>query len=326
MIEFDERQVPEGAGAERLDKVVARLFAVSRGRAMDWIAEGRVRIDGKRAPKGAPVQAGAKISVERPPPDQPVPQPELAIRIVHADQHVVVADKPAGMPSHPLKPGETGTAANALVGRFPELAELWPQLREGPVTPQHREGGVTVPQLREGGLVHRLDTDTSGLLLAARTLPAYAMLRAQFTARTVEKGYLALAAGEIHAGGEIALPLAHDPKDARRMMAISDPEYAEAHAARPAVTRFQPRERRAGFTLLEIEIPTGVMHQIRAHLAFIGHALAGDELYGGPPLTGLDRHFLHAARLAFAHPDGSRAKFESPLPPDLAAALAQLES
>lgn len=305
MTAVDERQVPEGAPPDRLDKVVARLFSVSRGRAMDWIAEGRVRIDGKRAPKGAQVAAGAKICVERPPPDQPAPQPELAIRIVHADQHLVVADKPAGMPSHPLKPGETGTAANALVGRFPELAQVG-------------------PQLREGGLVHRLDTDTSGLLLAARTEAAYAMLRAQFTARTVDKGYLALAAGELHAGGEIALPLAHDPKDARRMMAISDPEYAEAHAARPAVTRFLPVERRGGFTLLEIEIPTGVMHQIRAHLAFIGHPLAGDELYGGPILAGLDRHFLHAARLAFAHPDGSRARFESALPPDLSAALAGL--
>ena len=314
MIELDERQVPEGASADRLDKVVARLFGVSRGRAMDWIADGRVRIDGKRAPKGAPVQAGAKISVEKPPPDQPAPQPELAIRIVHADQHVIVADKPAGMPSHPLKPGETGTAANALVGRFPELAELWQQQREG----------LAAPQLREGGLVHRLDTDTSGLLLAARTPAAYALLRAQFTARTVEKGYLALVAGEIHAGGEIALPLAHDPKDARRMTAISDPDYAAEHAARPAVTRFQPLERRGGFTLLEIEIPTGVMHQIRAHLAFIGHPLVGDELYGGPLLAGLGRHFLHAARLAFAHPDGSRAKYESPLPADLSAALAQL--
>jgi 23S rRNA pseudouridine1911/1915/1917 synthase len=303
--ELDERQVPADAAAERLDKVVAKLFGVSRGRAMDWIAEGRVRIDGRRAPKGAPVQAGARISVERPPPDQPAPQPELAIRIVHADQHVIVADKPAGMPAHPLKPGETGTAANALVGRFPELAEVG-------------------PQRREGGLVHRLDSDTSGLLLAARTDAAYAMLRAQFTARSVEKGYLALAAGELHAGGEIALPLAHDPRDARRMMAISDPEYAEAHAARPAVTRFAPLELRGGFTLLEVEIPTGVMHQIRAHLAFIGHALAGDALYGGPPLPGLDRHFLHAARLAFAHPDGSRARYESPLPPELAAALAQL--
>ena len=281
---------------------MARLFGVSRGRAMDWIAEGRVRIDGKRAPKGAPVSPGARISVDRPPPDQPVPQPDLPIRIVHADAFVVVADKPAGMPSHPLKPGEKGTAANALVGRFPELASVG-------------------PQLREGGLVHRLDTDTSGLLLAARTEAAYAMLRAQFTARSVEKGYLALAQGEIHAGGEIALPLAHDGP---RMTAISDPEYAEAHGARPAVTRFTPVERRGGFTLLEIEIPTGVMHQIRAHLAFIGHPLAGDALYGGPLLQGLDRHFLHAARLAFAHPDGSRARYESALPADLTAAFGTL--
>ena len=105
------------------------------------------------------------------------------------------------------------------------------------------------------------------------------------------------------------------------MVAISEPAYAEEHGARNAVTRFEPLERRAGFTLLEVEIPTGVMHQIRAHLAFIGHPLAGDALYGGPALEGLSRHFLHAARLAFAHPDGSRPRFESGLPPDLSAAL-----
>ena len=169
--------------------------------------------------------------------------------------------------------------------------------------------------------MHRLDTDTSGLLLAARTDAAHAMLRAQFSARTVEKGYLALVAGEIHAGGEIALPLLHDPRDSRRMQAASDPAYAEEHGARPAVTRFEPVERRGGFTLLEVEIPTGVMHQIRAHLAFIGHPLAGDALYGGPDLPGLSRHFLHASRLAFAHPDGSRVRYESPLPAELEAAL-----
>lgn len=293
------------AEPERLDKAVAKLFGVSRQRAMEWIAEGRVRVDGRRAAKGAPVQPGARISVEKPPPDQPAPQPDLPIRIVHADAQVVVADKPAGMPSHPLKPGEKGTAANALVGRFPELAGIG-------------------PSPREGGLVHRLDTDTSGLLLAARTEAAHAMLRGQFAARTVEKGYLALVAGELHAGGEIALPLLHDPRDPRRMLAASDPDYALEHGARPAITTFTPRERRSGFTLLEVEIATGVMHQIRAHLSFIGHPLAGDALYGGPELPGLSRHFLHAARLGFAHPDGSRARHESPLPEDLDAALGKL--
>jgi 23S rRNA pseudouridine1911/1915/1917 synthase len=224
---------------------------------------------------------------------------------VHADAHVVVLDKPPGMPSHPLKPGETGTAANALVGRFPEMAAIG-------------------PSAREGGLVHRLDTDTSGLLLAARTAPAHAMLRAQFAARTVEKGYLALVRGELHAGGEIDVPLAHDPHDARKVRAASDPEWAEAHEARPAVTRFTPLERRAGFTLVDVEIATGVLHQIRAHLAFIGHPLAGDALYGGPVLSGLSRHFLHAARLAFTHPDGNRPRFDSPLPTDLAGVLGSL--
>lgn len=294
----DERVVPPDAPPDRLDRALARAFAVSRGRAMEWIAEDRVRVDGRRAAKGLPVGPGARLTVRVPPPDAPAPQPELAIRIVHADAHVVVADKPAGMPSHPLRPGETGTAANALVGRFPELSQVG-------------------PSPREGGLVHRLDTDTSGLLLAARTAAAHALLRAQFTARSVEKGYLALAAGEIHASGEVDLPLAHDPHDARKVRAASDPEYAALHGARPALTRFAPLERRGGFTLLEVEIATGVLHQIRAHLAFIGHPLAGDALYGGPDLPGLRRHFLHAARLSFAHPDGSRPRLESPLPADL---------
>jgi 23S rRNA pseudouridine1911/1915/1917 synthase len=106
--------------------------------------------------------------------------------------------------------------------------------------------------------------------------------------------------------------------------AASDPEWAAQHGARPALTRFQPVERRGGFTLLDVEIATGVLHQIRAHLAFIGHPLAGDALYGGPPLAGLERHFLHAARLAFTHPDGGRPRFQSPLPADLAALLASL--
>src|SRR5204863_4643015 len=208
--ELDERSVPADALVERLDKAVAKLFGVSRGRAMEWIAEGRVRIDGRRAPKGAPVQPGARICIERPPPHQPAPEPLLPIRIVHADAHLIVADKPAGMPSHPLKPAERGTAANALVGRFPELAQVG-------------------PAAREGGLVHRLDADTSGLLLAARTTTAHAMLRAQFTARTVEKGYLALVSGELHAGGEIDVPLAHDPHDPRKVRPASDAEWAEAH-------------------------------------------------------------------------------------------------
>src|SRR5437868_7325997 len=221
-VELDERLVPGGAPAERLDKVVAGLFGVSRARAREWIAEGRVRVDGRRTPKGFTVPQGARVSVERPPPDQPAPQPELPIRIVHADASLVVADKPAGMPSHPLKPGEKGTAANALVGRFPELAQVG-------------------PSAREGGLVHRLDSDTSGLLLAARTEAAHAMLRAQFTARTVEKGYLALVAGELHAGGEVDVPLAHDPHDSRKVRAASDPDWAEAHGARP-----RSEERRVG--------------------------------------------------------------------------------
>src|SRR5262249_36837839 len=303
--EVEERTVPGGAPPDRLDRALARLFGVGRGRAREWSAGAGGRVDGRRARKGLQAGPGARVSVRSPPPDAPAPQPELPLRIVHADAHLVVADKPAGMPSHPLKPGETGTAANALVGRFPELARVG-------------------PSAREGGLVHRLDSDTSGLLLAARTDAAHALLRAQFAGRTVEKGYLALVAGELHAGGEIDVALAHDPRDSRKVRAASDPEWAQAHGARPASTRFAPVARRGGFTLLDVGIPTAVLHQIPAHRAFTGHPLAGDVLYGGPGLPGLSRHFLHANRLAFAHPDGGRPRFESPLPDDLASAMDEL--
>jgi len=167
----------------------------------------------------------------------------------------------------------------------------------------------------------------SGFLITRLLLEEHirtgAIGRAHFYRRRIARlfpGYLALVAGEIHAGGEIALPLLHDPHDARKVRAASDPEWAEAHGARPAATRFTPVERRGGFTLVEVEIATGVLHQIRAHLAFIGHPLAGDALYGGPQLPGLSRHFLHAARLAFAHPDGTRPR-RRPLRPLRHAAL-----
>ena len=127
------------------------------------------------------------------------------------------------------------------------------------------------------------------------------------------------------ASGEIALPLAHDPHDVRKVRAAGDPEWGEMHGARPAVTRYASLERRAGFTLLEVQIPTGVLRQIRAHLAFLGHPLAGDALYGGPEVPGLARHFLHAARLSFTHPDGRKVTLASNLPSDLAEAFAALK-
>lgn len=305
MPEGVELTVPEGA-SERLDKWLAHALGVPRRKVMDAIAAGRVRVDGRRARKGDPVRPGARI-VAALEDEAPVPEPDLAIPILYADDALIVADKPAGMPTHPLEPGERGTAANALVARFPEMLAVG-------------------PDRRAPGIAHRLDTLTSGLLLAARTNEAWANLRQAFSQRSIRKRYLALAAGTIDVPGECTVPLAHEPRDARRMRACPDRVEADKLDARPALTTFTPLRRFPGFSLLEVEIPTGVMHQIRAHLAHLGHPVAGDSLYGGPPAPpGMERFFLHAAGLMLAHPaTGLPASFESPLPAELERWLASL--
>ena len=293
----------------RLDRALAACLGVSRRRAMELVERDRVRVEGRRAPKGADVPPGSRLVVRMPPPESPAPQPSLPLAILYADAAVVVADKPAGMPSHPLEPGELGTVANVLVARFPDLAAA---------------GGPP----REAGLVHRLDVDTSGCLLAARTSAARENLRAQFDSHNVEKIYLALVVGELRDEGEVSAPIAHDPDDPRRVRVATDPDWASEHRARPAQSFYAPVEWVGGppaYTLVRVRIPTGVLHQIRAHLAHVGHPVAGDALYGGPRVPGLKRHFLHAASIAFDHPTtGERVCFESPLPPDLRDALARL--
>src|SRR5262249_8943912 len=190
--------------------------------------------------------------------------------------------------THPLAPGERGTAANALVARFPELA------------------GVGPP--REGGAVHRLDAGTSGLLCFARTPAAYDALRAAFRAGAVEKEYLALCLGDPPQDGGCAPPSGRGGAGARRARVFVDPRAARAHAAPPAETRFAVATRyRSGLALLRVQARTGRMHQVRVHLAHLGFPLAGDRLYQGPDdtardPTGLARPFLHAARLVLPHP------------------------
>jgi 23S rRNA pseudouridine1911/1915/1917 synthase len=275
-------------------------MGLSRRRATALIEEGRVRVNGRRARKGAPVPAGGRVEVFAQASLSPVPEPDLALEVVRADALFVVACKPALWPTHPLRPLERGTAANALVARFPDL--------------------VGVGEERAPGLVHRLDTGTSGLLLAARTAGAFANLRAQFTARTVVKEYLALVHGEVRGPLDLALPIGHDPKDPARMQAGDG-----VPRARAAETRVFPVRAGAGWSLVRCAIPTGVRHQIRVHLAAAGHPVAGDALYGGVAgELGLapGRHALHAAALEFAHPGtGERVRCEAPVPEDFAAAL-----
>jgi 23S rRNA pseudouridine1911/1915/1917 synthase len=302
--------VPEGTTG-RLDVFLARRTGVSRRRVREWIRSGAVTVNDARTAKGRGVQPGDRIRVA----DETVagtgltPEPTLAATLLWEDAEVVAALKPAGMPTHARRPTDHGTLANFLIAQHPEL---------------HAVGRVGL----EAGVVHRLDTGTSGIVLAARTPRAYARLRQLFRAQRVEKEYHALVAGDVSAPGTINAPIAHAPRSAKRMRACLDPDAARTLRARPASTSYRPLERFGSATLVAVRIRSGVRHQIRVHLAAAGHPLIGDPLYArarslgdAPP----GRLLLHASRVAFPHPvTGATIALEAPLPPDFVAALEAL--
>jgi 23S rRNA pseudouridine1911/1915/1917 synthase len=263
------------------------------------IAMGEVQVNGRRAVKGLRLSAGDRVTL----PARPLhlePEPSLAVSIVYEDATLVVVDKPGGMPAHALDPWQRGTVAAFLLAHYPETA---------------RVGDPLAP-----GLVHRLDTGTSGLLVAARSVAAHRALRAALRARTVEKRYLAVVAAA--APGlrptRIAVPLTHDPRDRRRMVAAGP-----AARAWPAETQIDVLGRWAEHALVEARMCTGVMHQVRAHLMLLGHPIVGDVLYGGPGgELPAGRHALHAAALTLPHPEHGRPlSLASPLPAELEALL-----
>jgi 23S rRNA pseudouridine1911/1915/1917 synthase len=294
----------------RLDRALADALGLGRAAVKRAFALGDVRVGGRRARAADPAPAGALVELDvEEPAGPPAPEPDAPLSVLAEGPAFVVVDKPAGIAVHPLAAGEGGTLANAVAARYPECAEA-------------------SPDPREGGAVHRLDLETSGCVLFARDPDGWAFLHERFRAREVEKGYLALAAGRVAAGGVSSVPLA---QRGGRAVAAGDAEAEErlrekGLRPRPAETRWEVERRYEGWTLLRVAIATGVMHQIRAHLALAGHPVAGDAQYGGraAALPGLGRHFLHAARLAFEAPGGGRVAVESPLPADLAAALARL--
>lgn len=292
--------VEAGDGALRLDAfLAAALPALPRRLVRRIIAEGDVRVNGRPAAKGNRLRPGDRVTI----PDLPAalaPEPELALPIAYEDAHLVAVDKPGGMPSHALDPRERGTAAAFVLGRYPETATV---------------GDPLAP-----GLVHRLDTGTSGLLVAARTAAAHAALRAALRARTVDKRYLALVAGRADAldGVRFDTRLMHDPRDARRMA----PATAGARSW-AAVTEVRVLHASPDVTVVEARIPTGVTHQVRAHLALAGHPVLNDVLYGGPAVElPASRHALHATALTFAHPvQQETVAISAALPADLEALL-----
>jgi 23S rRNA pseudouridine1911/1915/1917 synthase len=288
-----EFAVAEEETEVRLEHFVRRhIPGISRGSVQRLLERELVLVDGVRQPKGFRLRAGQRVVVAAGARSEtPVPQPEMELSILEVLPWLVVIDKPPGVPCHPLVPGETDTVANALVARFPECA-------------------TASPVAREGGLVHRLDATTSGVLLAARSPEAYGRLRGFFSASQVVKHYLALVAGSVTGSGEVRLALRTMPGDRRRMQAVATAEHAEAASA---VTEYQPREVVGALSLVDLRARTGRRHQIRVHLAYVGHPLAGDALYGGPGLPGLEGAFLHASRVELV---AEGVSFAAELPAD----------
>lgn len=288
---------------ERLDLVVARRTGASRTQAATQIATGRVTVDGRVERASFKPEGGETLVVEIPvPPGRDIVPEQIPLRVVHEDEDIVVVDKAAGMVVHPAPGNWSGTLVNALLGRGEALAD----------------GGGP----ERAGLVHRLDKETSGLLVVAKTDRAHKSLSGQIAARTVKRRYACLAWG--HLDGErltVDKPLARDPNDRTRMAVRAD--------GRSARTDFVRLARFDSVDLLRAELHTGRTHQIRVHLSSIGHPVAGDDTYGGgggrklldlPP----KRHFLHAAWLAFTHPvSGAPMDLRAPLPEDLRKSLAR---
>jgi 23S rRNA pseudouridine1911/1915/1917 synthase len=280
-----------------LDHFLRDALHLSRARLSRIFQEGGVTVDGKPAKKGQPVVPGQRVALAPQPTDVALePDPAMPLHLLHVDQDLIAVDKPAGIPSHPLRPQERGTVANALVARFPECAQA-----------------STEP--REGGLCHRLDIGTSGVLLAARNRPAWTQVRSFFAHQEVDKRYWALVTGPLPEEGEIDVPLRHRSGHPDRV----EPSEAGDEAARPARSSFRVLGRAGEYALVEVRIYTGVLHQVRAHLAALGCPVIGDPLYGGREEPGLSRFFLHAYSIELQHPSrGSSLRVVSPLPADLA--------
>jgi 23S rRNA pseudouridine1911/1915/1917 synthase len=292
--------VPAALDGERLDRVVALLTGASRADAASLVAAGGAALDGEVVDAGkVRVRLGQHLVID---PDRlpvtaaPVADPEVTVPVAYVDDDVIVVDKPAGLVVHPGAGAPDRTLVNGLLARFPEIA--------------------TVGDPSRPGIVHRLDKGTSGLLVVARTARAYEALSAALARHEAERQYVALVRGTLTTpSGMIDAPLGRSPRDPLRRAVVT--------GGRPARTRFEVVERLAEFTLIRCTLETGRTHQIRVHLAAIGHPVAGDVTYGGaqPPI-GLERPFLHAIRLSFDHPtDGHLVAVESPLPNDLAAVL-----
>lgn len=298
--------VPASDAGQRLDKLVVAKTELGRRRVAELFQRGQVTVGGRRVPKGEPARAGDEVSVQVEGGDVPPREPDAHLEVRLETPHLVIVAKPAGQPSAPLR-GEAGTLAGALFGRYPEMA------------------GVGHSP-REPGLLHRLDTQTSGLVVAARTADAFERLHAALTQGAIQKRYLAIVTGEgMPESGTIDQPIAPDRKSPKRVLVgPAAGTRTGKHRARPAVTRFRVVARHGEWALVELSVSRALRHQIRSHLASIGHPIAGDPVYGGPEAPSLGaRHALHASYIAWAGNETIAGfAIEEPLPPDMASLMA----
>lgn len=296
-------EIPADCAGLRLDQALARLLPEhSRSRLAAWVKQGKVSVDDTPADPKRKVWGGERIALEANPKEEDAAQEaeDIPLTILHEDAHILVVVKPAGLVVHPGNGNRQGTLLNALLHHAPQLAGI-----------------------PRAGIVHRLDKDTSGLLVVAKTLEAQTDLVRQLQARTVKRHYLALAHGSVARDGVVDAPIGRHPLQRTKMAVVG--------GGRAARTHYRVLERFARATLLECALETGRTHQIRVHLASIGHPLVGDPVYGPrrapQALPAFARQALHAWRLALVHP-ATRAEmgWEAPLPVDLAHLLAQLRS
>ena len=298
-------RVPDGPGG-RVDRYVADATGLSRSYVQKLISDGRLTSAGEPLRANSVVGAGTELLLDVPEaiPLDLAPEPDIPVRVVYEDDDLVIIDKPAGLVVHPSPGHSGGTLVNALLAHGGGMA--W--------------GGIAGVQ--RPGIVHRLDRDTSGLLMVARRDSSQASLMAQLKARRIKKTYQALVLGSVSAAlGRIEAAIGRDPKHRTRMAVVPD--------GRPSVTGYRVRERFDGWTLLELDLITGRTHQIRVHLEAIGHPVAGDRVYGtgtsrrGP--DGLERLFLHAWRLELTSPSsGQLIRAVAPLPDELERVLTTL--
>ena len=303
-------QIPAEAAGQRLDQVLAALFPdYSRSRLQQWVRDGAVRVDGEQRKGKDRVLGGERIRIAATLEEDTgcLPQ-DIALNLVYEDRDLLVIDKPAGLVVHPAAGNPDGTLQNALLHYDATLA--------------------TVPR---AGIVHRLDKDTSGLLVVARNLTSHQALVAQLQARSVKREYLALVWGLLIAGGTVDAPVGRHANDRKRMAVTS--------FGKPAITHYRIEARYRAHSLVRVNLETGRTHQIRVHMAHLRHPLLGDPVYGGRPrvpagmsaaaraaVLGFTRQALHATRLSLRHPaSGDVMEWHSPLPIDMVALIAALE-